>query len=272
MSKIQGQQGGCPFVERFQKEGREVSFAIVSEKHNNPERKKSCSVAYLAVKNLDLQSVPCEKLKQYFDEGRLVVITREKGQKRLFVQNRRECDSDLPNFMRFVDKSTSVESPVLQKELLDVIIEELSEDDYDAFYAFCLQTVTDFTESLSEGRKDPAATDSTVSIQSSTLRTMKKDQFTQSMINQMSEIIDRHFKIIREAREDEAEQQKVAEKSYRSKRENIQYEETQTRNRKGQEKKGVAHTESTHHYRTLQEKKNNMMQQNGGLPIIEHIT
>lgn len=269
MSRINGAE--CPILQKLQGEGRDISFAVVSKKHNKAEN-KMCPISHIAIKKLNLEAVPCEKLEQYVRENRLVVIARDDAAPVVFLRNGKSCYSDAPEFIRFVDKKSSSDEASIEKELLEVVIEELTDDEYEQFCTFCLSAAAEFSNSAKVDKQTQKEGSSSAEVHSQDFQTMKKDQFVLSILNQLAEIVDRHFDIIRQSREDEAEQRKVAEKAAQRRHEEVRYQETQRRNRKEQEKKNVVKASDVHHQRNHEEKRNNIRQSNDGLPVAEYIS
>ncbi|MEM1282053.1 MAG: hypothetical protein AAGG81_00715 [Chlamydiota bacterium] len=238
----------CPLIQKMHNEGLNFSLAVVSKKHNE-HKGKFCPI----VKHLIPESVSNDKLKKYVREKRLVVIAGEQKGPLLFLRNGKDCYTQAPQLICYVDKSSSSDATSLKNELREVVVEEISDDEYEQFCTFCLSTTSEYSKpSEEETIKKSGASKTVVSGQD--FVNLRRDQFVLSILYQLAEIVNRHFDIIREAREEDAEQLKVqkrkaAEKAEQRRYDDVHHQETLRRHRKEAERKTLSNSFQINDYR-----------------------
>lgn len=210
---------GIKLLDPFRSEN--ITFAVISKKHNQAEQ-KICDVAYLTVKNFDF-SPNCDygKLNRYVLEGRLVVIAcNDKGERTVFRKEISLSAIDIPQFIRFVNKSAATDPLDMQKDLLPVIIQEIGEQGYVEFCNASLQMVRKFFHTANKNEDLPFI-DAALLIENSRTAASKVHRFMQLFVAKIAEITGNFFKMVSEARENDDNQRKVDEKRYRQKIEDI---------------------------------------------------
>lgn len=250
----------------------DAQYVVISKKHNqgilSPDNLliQDLARAALAVKTIDTHNISNEKLRQYFEEGRLAVFTAGHDGQSLFQHAMNFGVARLAG-VELIDKSSGK-----TQKYAHVIFEKMTDEDYQSVFLSIAKEARDRNNSAIVAKPMESMTFKASHQQKLDPRFQKliKSTFVRSLLTQMSRIIDRLFDVQRQSQKQIDEQKRADQKAYEKIQEGIKQHHLKKRTEKAiEEMDAVESQQSKHDIHHLQNK--SQLQNSTGAFISEHL-